>query len=109
VPVLVVSEPRAVLGDLAARVYGDPTSRVAVLGVTGTSGKTTVTFMIEAGLRAAGMVTGLLGTVRTTIAGERWPASLTTPEAPDLQAMFAVMAERGVSHAAMEVSSHALA
>jgi len=109
VPTLVADDPRAVLGALAARVYGDPTARLPVLGVTGTSGKTTVTFLIEAGLRAAGMVTGLVGTVRTTIAGERWNASLTTPEAPDLQAMFAIMAERGVTHAAMEVSSHALA
>jgi len=108
-PTLIADEPRGVLGALSARVYGDPTARLPVLGVTGTSGKTTVTFMVDAGLRAAGKVTGLLGTVRTTIAGQRWTASLTTPEAPDLQAMFAIMAERGVTHAAMEVSSHALA
>jgi UDP-N-acetylmuramoyl-L-alanyl-D-glutamate--2,6-diaminopimelate ligase len=109
VPVLVVSEPRAVLGAVAARIYGDPTSRLAVLGVTGTSGKTTVSFLIEAGLRAHGRTTGLIGTVRTTVAGQDWGAALTTPEAPDLQAMFAIMWERGVSHAVMEVSSHALA
>ncbi|HEX4359815.1 MAG TPA: UDP-N-acetylmuramoyl-L-alanyl-D-glutamate--2,6-diaminopimelate ligase [Pseudonocardia sp.] len=109
VPTLVVDDPRAVLGALAARVYGDPTTRIPVLGITGTSGKTTVSFMVEAGLRAAGKVTGLVGTVRTTIAGQRWNASLTTPEAPDLQAMFAIMVERGVTHAVMEVSSHALA
>ncbi|WP_084211447.1 UDP-N-acetylmuramoyl-L-alanyl-D-glutamate--2,6-diaminopimelate ligase [Pseudonocardia acaciae] len=108
-PVLVVEDPRAELGAVAARVYGDPTARLAVLGVTGTSGKTTVTFMVEAGLRAAGLTSGLLGTVRTAIAGQAWPSPLTTPEAPDLQALFAVMCERGVSHAAMEVSSHALA
>jgi UDP-N-acetylmuramoyl-L-alanyl-D-glutamate--2,6-diaminopimelate ligase len=109
VPTLVVQVPRGVLGALAARIYGDPTARLAVLGVTGTSGKTTVAFLIEAGLRAAGQVTGLLGTVRTTIAGQRWGSALTTPEAPELQAMFAIMVERGVTHAAMEVSSHALA
>ncbi|WP_028932994.1 UDP-N-acetylmuramoyl-L-alanyl-D-glutamate--2,6-diaminopimelate ligase [Pseudonocardia spinosispora] len=109
VPVLVAEDPRSVLGLLAARVYGDPTSRLGVLGVTGTSGKTTVTFLIEAALRAAGVTSGLIGTVRSTIAGERWGSSLTTPEAPDLQALFAIMLERGVSHAAMEVSSHALA
>ncbi|MBO0875269.1 MAG: UDP-N-acetylmuramoyl-L-alanyl-D-glutamate--2,6-diaminopimelate ligase [Pseudonocardia sp.] len=109
VPVLVTTEPRAVLGAVAARVYGDPTARLDVLGVTGTSGKTTVSFLIEAGLRAAGRVTGLLGTVRTAIAGHTWDSPLTTPEAPDLQALFAVMLERGVTHAAMEVSSHALA
>ena len=109
VPTLVTEDPRALLGALAARIYGDPTARLAVLGVTGTSGKTTVSFLIEAGLRAARHVTGLLGTVRTTIAGQRWGSALTTPEAPDLQAMFAIMVERGVTHAAMEVSSHALA
>jgi UDP-N-acetylmuramoyl-L-alanyl-D-glutamate--2,6-diaminopimelate ligase len=109
VPVLVTKDPRAVLGAVAARAYGDPTARLAVLGVTGTSGKTTATFLIEAGLAAAGASTGLLGTVRSTIAGHRWDATLTTPEAPDLQALFAIMVERGVTHAAMEVSSHALA
>ncbi|MBB6379821.1 UDP-N-acetylmuramoyl-L-alanyl-D-glutamate--2,6-diaminopimelate ligase [Pseudonocardia eucalypti] len=109
VPVLVVDDPRGVLGKLAAAVYGDPTARLKVLGVTGTSGKTTVSFLVDAGLRAAGHTTGLLGTVRTTIAGQRWDSALTTPEASDLQALFAVMAERGVTHAAMEVSSHALA
>ncbi|HZZ46842.1 MAG TPA: UDP-N-acetylmuramoyl-L-alanyl-D-glutamate--2,6-diaminopimelate ligase [Pseudonocardia sp.] len=108
VPVLVAEDPRAVLGALSARVYGDPTARLAVLGVTGTSGKTTVSFFVDAGLRAAGLTTGLLGTVRTMIAGRRWDAALTTPEAPDLQALFAIMLERGVSHAVMEVSSHAL-
>jgi UDP-N-acetylmuramoyl-L-alanyl-D-glutamate--2,6-diaminopimelate ligase len=107
-PVLVTPDPRSVLGALAARVYGDPTARLCVLGVTGTSGKTTVTFLIEAGLRAAGLSSGLIGTVRTTIDGQRWASSLTTPEAPDLQALFAIMLERGVGHAAMEVSSHAL-
>jgi UDP-N-acetylmuramoyl-L-alanyl-D-glutamate--2,6-diaminopimelate ligase len=109
IPVLVAEDPRSVLGALSARVYGDPTARLAVLGVTGTSGKTTVSFFIDAGLRAAGLTTGLLGTVRTMIAGRRWDAALTTPEAPDLQALFAIMLERGVSHAVMEVSSHALA
>jgi UDP-N-acetylmuramoyl-L-alanyl-D-glutamate--2,6-diaminopimelate ligase len=108
-PVLVVAAPRAVLGRVAARVYGDPTARLPVVGITGTSGKTTVSYLIDAGLRAAGAVTGLLGTVATTVAGRRWGSALTTPEAPDLQAIFAVMAEQGVGHATMEVSSHALA
>jgi UDP-N-acetylmuramoyl-L-alanyl-D-glutamate--2,6-diaminopimelate ligase len=109
VPILVVDDPRAVLGRLAARVYGDPTARLPVIGITGTSGKTTVSYLVDAGLRAAGAVTGLLGTVSTTVAGHRWGSALTTPEAPELQAMFAVMVEQGVSHATMEVSSHALA
>jgi UDP-N-acetylmuramoyl-L-alanyl-D-glutamate--2,6-diaminopimelate ligase len=109
VPVLVHPHPRRVLGDLAARVYGDPTAALDVIGVTGTSGKTTVGHLLEAGLAAAGRATGLLGTVATRIRGAEAPSAFTTPESPDLQALFAVMAERGVTDVAMEVSSHALA
>jgi len=108
VPVLVHPAPRSVLGALAADVYGHPSDRVAVLGVTGTSGKTTTAHLIEAGLRAAGRTVGLIGTVGVRIAGENVPSALTTPEAPALQALLAVMAERGVDTAVMEVSSHAL-
>jgi len=109
VPVLVHENPRGVLGPLAARIYGDPSSRLSIVGVTGTSGKTTTSFLVEAGLAGAGLVTGLIGTVQTTIAGHRLASAFTTPEAPDLQALLAVMIERGVTHLAMEVSSHALA
>ncbi|HEX4725325.1 MAG TPA: UDP-N-acetylmuramoyl-L-alanyl-D-glutamate--2,6-diaminopimelate ligase [Pseudonocardiaceae bacterium] len=108
VPLLVHDDPRSVLGALAARVYGDPSRRLAVLGVTGTSGKTTATSMVAAGLAAAGRLGGLIGTIGTRI-GDEWLATgLTTPEAPDLQALLAVMVERGVTHVPMEVSSHAL-
>ena len=109
VPVLVHPHPRDVLGPVAARVYGDPTARLCVLGVTGTSGKTTVAHLLEAGLVAAGRSAGLLGTVGTRVGGRRLPSAFTTPEAPDLQALLAVMAESGVRDVAMEVSSHALA
>lgn len=107
-PVLVHPAPRAVLGLVAAEVYGHPSDRVVILGVTGTSGKTTVAHLVEAGLRAAGRTPGLIGTVGVRIAGEDIPSALTTPEAPALQAMLALMAERGVDTAVMEVSSHAL-
>jgi UDP-N-acetylmuramoyl-L-alanyl-D-glutamate--2,6-diaminopimelate ligase len=90
-------------------VYGDPSSRLRLIGVTGTSGKTTSTYLIEAGLRAAGHLTGLVGGVELRVGPERLASSLTTPEAPDLQGLFAVMTERGVTAAAMEVSSHSLA
>jgi UDP-N-acetylmuramoyl-L-alanyl-D-glutamate--2,6-diaminopimelate ligase len=108
-PVLVVGTPRAVLGPVAARVYGDPTERLSVLGVTGTSGKTTTVYLADAGFRAAGHVSGLLGTVEVRVGDERVPSERTTPEATDLQALFAVMVERGATAVAMEVSSHALA
>jgi len=108
-PVLVHPEPRAVLGTAAAVVHGDPTQRLRVLGVTGTSGKTTVAHLLEAGLAAAGRTTGLVGTVGVRVAGRALPSAFTTPEAPDLQALFAVMRDDGVTDVAMEVSSHALA
>lgn len=109
VPVLVHPRPREVLGAAASLVYGDPTAQLSVLGVTGTSGKTTVAHLLEAGLAAAGRSTGLIGTVGTRIGERRVPSSFTTPEAPDLQALFAVMVQAGVTDVAMEVSSHALA
>lgn len=108
-PVLVVSDPRARLGEVASWLYRDPSRRLLLIGVTGTSGKTTTTHFLEAGLRMAGHRTGLIGGVQTWIAGEAMPSDLTTPEASDLQAMLAVMVQRGVTAAAMEVSSHALA
>jgi UDP-N-acetylmuramoyl-L-alanyl-D-glutamate--2,6-diaminopimelate ligase len=108
VPVIVLADPRARLGEVACWVYGNPSSRLRLIGVTGTSGKTTSTYLLESGLRAAGHLTGLVGGVETRIGAERLASSLTTPEAPDLQALFAVMVERGVTAAAMEVSSHSL-
>ncbi|MFP5020553.1 UDP-N-acetylmuramoyl-L-alanyl-D-glutamate--2,6-diaminopimelate ligase [Pseudonocardia phyllosphaerae] len=112
-PVLVHPAPREVLGPVSAAIYGEPTARLRILGVTGTSGKTTVAHLLEAGLVAAGRATGLLGTVRTRVQvpgapSRALPSAFTTPEAPDLQALFAVMVEEGVTDVAMEVSSHAL-
>ncbi|QLL05518.1 UDP-N-acetylmuramoyl-L-alanyl-D-glutamate--2,6-diaminopimelate ligase [Mycobacterium vicinigordonae] len=108
VPILVHPVPRSVLGDLAATVYGRPSDQVTVIGITGTSGKTTTTYLVEAGLRAAGRVAGLIGTIGIRIDGVDVPSALTTPEAPALQALFAAMAEGGVDTVVMEVSSHAL-
>jgi UDP-N-acetylmuramoyl-L-alanyl-D-glutamate--2,6-diaminopimelate ligase len=108
VPVLIHPEPRSVLGELAAAVYGHPSDRLRVIGVTGTSGKTTTTYLAEAGLRSAERVAGLIGTVGIRIDGRDQPSALTTPEAPDLQALLAVMVEQGVDTVVMEVSSHAL-
>jgi UDP-N-acetylmuramoyl-L-alanyl-D-glutamate--2,6-diaminopimelate ligase len=108
-PVLVAERPREVLGAVASWVHGDPSSALTVLGVTGTNGKTTTAFLLDAGLRAAGHLTGLVGTVLTRVGDETVPSERTTPEATDLHALFAVMRERGVTAVAMEVSSHALA
>ncbi|NUW31239.1 UDP-N-acetylmuramoyl-L-alanyl-D-glutamate--2,6-diaminopimelate ligase [Nonomuraea sp. SMC257] len=108
-PVLIVPDPRALLGQVASWVYGQPAHDVQVLGVTGTSGKSTTTFLLEAGLRAAGHTTGLVGGVEIHAGDLEFQPRLTTPEASDLHGLFALMRERGVTAAAMEVSSHALA
>jgi UDP-N-acetylmuramoyl-L-alanyl-D-glutamate--2,6-diaminopimelate ligase len=108
-PVFVVSDPRARLGEVASWIYGEPSQRLLLIGVTGTSGKTTTTYLLESGLAAGGHRAGLIGGVQVRIDGQASPARLTTPEATDLQALLAAMAEKKVSAAAMEVSSHALA
>jgi UDP-N-acetylmuramoyl-L-alanyl-D-glutamate--2,6-diaminopimelate ligase len=109
VPVLVVPEPRAVLGGVAALVYGHANHKLTMLGITGTNGKTTTAYLIDSALRALGRVTGLIGTVETRIGEERIKSVRTTPESADLHALFAVMLESGVDTCTMEVSSHALA
>jgi UDP-N-acetylmuramoyl-L-alanyl-D-glutamate--2,6-diaminopimelate ligase len=108
VPVLVVDQPRALLGALAARLYGRPAEALTLMAVTGTQGKTTTTRLLEAGLQDSGVPAAVVGTVGTRIAGRELKTALTTPEAPDLHALFAVMREQAVRACAMEVSSHAL-
>ncbi|MEU5615035.1 UDP-N-acetylmuramoyl-L-alanyl-D-glutamate--2,6-diaminopimelate ligase [Streptomyces sparsogenes] len=112
-PVLTVEDPRGRMGALAATIYGEPGRDLLQIGITGTSGKTTTAYLVEGGLKAAaakgdGALTGLIGTVESRIGDERLKSERTTPEATDLQALFAVMRERGVRSLAMEVSSHAL-
>ncbi|TWD83484.1 UDP-N-acetylmuramoylalanyl-D-glutamate--2,6-diaminopimelate ligase [Kribbella amoyensis] len=107
-PVLVVADPRRVLGAVAAKVYGEPTSELHLLGVTGTNGKTTTTFLLDSVLRELGKA-ALVGTIETRIGDQVVKSAMTTPEATDLQALFAVMREQAVGWCAMEVSSHALA
>ncbi|MFF8639503.1 MULTISPECIES: UDP-N-acetylmuramoyl-L-alanyl-D-glutamate--2,6-diaminopimelate ligase [unclassified Streptomyces] len=106
-PVLVVDSPRGRMGELAATVYGHPGRDLLQIGITGTSGKTTTAYLVEGGLKGL-RATGLIGTVEMRIGETRIKSERTTPEATDLQALFAVMRERGVEAVAMEVSSHAL-
>ncbi|MGH8975140.1 MAG: Mur ligase family protein, partial [Acidimicrobiia bacterium] len=110
-PVTQVRVPsvRAAMAPVAAAFSGHPSRRMRVLGVTGTNGKTTTTYLLEAIARAAGLRAGVVGTVETRIDGVVLPGERTTPESPDLQALFVRMVEAGVDVAAVEVSSHALA
>jgi UDP-N-acetylmuramoyl-L-alanyl-D-glutamate--2,6-diaminopimelate ligase len=108
VPLLVVPDPRGVLGEVSVLVYGHPARALRTFGVTGTNGKTTVTYMLAAALEHLGYPTGLIGTTGTWVSGRRLPTARTTPEAPDVQALMALMVGEGMQALAMEVSSHAL-
>jgi UDP-N-acetylmuramoyl-L-alanyl-D-glutamate--2,6-diaminopimelate ligase len=103
-----VATVRAALGPAAAAFYGHPSRRLHCLGVTGTNGKTTVTYLLEAIARAAGQRVGVIGTVGARVDGSALPLERTTPEADDLQTILARMRDDGVRTVAMEVSSHAL-
>jgi UDP-N-acetylmuramoyl-L-alanyl-D-glutamate--2,6-diaminopimelate ligase len=108
-PVVLVRDTRRTLAPLAARFFGDPSAELAVIGVTGTNGKTSTTYLIESMLQAAGRLTGVIGTVEVRFAGERLRSINTTPESFELQRLLRAMRRRGVEAVAMEVSSHALA
>lgn len=105
---LVHPEPRAVLGWIAAAIHGTDPAHPRLLGVTGTNGKTTTTYLLDALMRALGHRTGLIGTVATVIDGDEVPSVRTTPEAPALHSLFARMRAASVDTCLMEVSSHAL-
>jgi UDP-N-acetylmuramoyl-L-alanyl-D-glutamate--2,6-diaminopimelate ligase len=105
---IVVGDTRAAMGPMAARVHGDPSTELAVVGVTGTNGKTTVTHYLESILASAGRVTGLIGTVETRVGSKAMPSTRTTPEATDFQRLLSEMRRLGAGVVATEVSSHAL-
>ena len=103
-----VSDARLALAEIACAFYDRPSERIELIGVTGTNGKTTVSFMCRSILRAAGRHPGMIGTVRYEVGNRVIPASRTTPEAPDIQFMLDQMVRSGCRSAIMEVSSHAL-
>jgi UDP-N-acetylmuramoyl-L-alanyl-D-glutamate--2,6-diaminopimelate ligase len=106
---VLVDDARAALALIAANFYGRPAGKLSLVGVTGTSGKTTTTRMIESILDAGSEPVGLIGTIEYRAGDERLNADRTTPDAVVLQEWFAKMVDAGVKHAVMEVSSHALA
>lgn len=108
-PTLIVANPRAVIGQISALIYQDPSANMFTVGITGTNGKTTVTTLLHQIWQSAKWDSGLIGTVNTQINSEILPSTHTTPEAASLQALFATMRERHLRAVAMEVSSHALA
>ena len=108
-PCAAVPDVRAALGKIACTWYENPAARLTVLGVTGTNGKTTTTYLLRHILRSAGVKTGLIGTVQNLVEEQMLPARRTTPDALEIQSLLRQMADAGCTHAVMEVSSHALA
>lgn len=110
IPSVIVENVRSALADAAALIYGNTgTVDPQVYGVTGTNGKTTTTYFLNAILAALGHTTGLIGTIETRIAGNSLPSQFTTPEAPELHSLISRMREAEVTATSMEVSSHAMA
>lgn len=108
IPVLVHDEPRTVLGELSSLVSGRPSEELRVVGITGTSGKTTTSYLVEAALAACGETVGLIGTTGSRVGGTPLASRLTTPEAPEFQGLLDHMRDAGAGVVAAEVSSHAL-
>ncbi|HET9325149.1 MAG TPA: UDP-N-acetylmuramoyl-L-alanyl-D-glutamate--2,6-diaminopimelate ligase [Candidatus Eisenbacteria bacterium] len=108
VTVVQVADPRRALARASSRFHGDPSRGLEVVAVTGTNGKTTTTYMLEAVFREAGRTAGIIGTTGVHLGEERRASSLTTPESLELQALLKEMRDRGVQSVALEMSSHAL-
>ena len=108
-PVIELVNAREDMAKLAAEIYGHPETRLTLTGVTGTNGKTTTTHILRSIFLDAQKHVGVIGTLGTYLDEEHLPGARTTPESTDLYATLAVMAERGITHVFMEVSSHALA
>ena len=107
-PWIQVADERAAMATIAGNFYGHPTKDIHLIGVTGTNGKTTTTYIVESILKAAGLPTALFGTIEYRGPAFEFVAERTTPEAPDLEKLFRQVVEAGWRHAVMEVSSHAI-
>ena len=105
---LIVADSRRALASLAAAYYGDPGNTMALVGITGTNGKTSITYMLESILTRSGETVGAIGTTGFRLSGRTKPSTHTTPEGPELQRQLAEAAEAGASAVVMEISSHGL-
>jgi UDP-N-acetylmuramoyl-L-alanyl-D-glutamate--2,6-diaminopimelate ligase len=109
VPVIRVPDSRAALASMAAVFYGHPSQRLKLIGITGTKGKTTTSYLVKSIIEAAGHTTGLIGTIDYRVGSAIYPAPNTTPESLDIQKLLREMVDAGAGYCVMEVSSHALA
>jgi UDP-N-acetylmuramoyl-L-alanyl-D-glutamate--2,6-diaminopimelate ligase len=105
---VIVPNARIALAELASAYYGYPARKLKMIGITGTNGKTTISYLVESILRKAGHKVGVIGTVEARIEGKGIPTQLTTPESMELQELLSKMLKEGVTHVVMEVSSHSL-
>ncbi len=105
---ILVKDSRKALAELSKGFYDNPTSKLKLIGITGTNGKTTTTFILKNILQTASFKTGLVGTIANYIGDQKIDSKLTTPESNELNRFFYDMIQSGCSHAVMEVSSHSL-
>ncbi len=108
ISILIVPSVRQNLGIISCAIYDNPSKKINLVGITGTNGKTTTSFLLDSALSASGIRTGVIGTIEVRSANKRYGSTYTTPEAPDLQAVLAEMVENDVETASMEVSSHGI-
>jgi len=108
VPLILVNDSRKALALVGAEFYGQPSLKIHLIGLTGTNGKTSTTYLIESIFTKAGLKTGVIGTINYRYGGNVFPNPMTTPESLDLQRILFDMVKAGVTHVVMEVSSHAI-